>query len=58
MTPGQLDVARRWLRAFYDEVDAVQAGSIRDSHAVLKLTKDRVIQWTEDKNYDGLLRKI
>ncbi|KAF8634657.1 hypothetical protein AX15_000796 [Amanita polypyramis BW_CC] len=61
MTPDQLDVTRRWLKAFYDEVDAVQAqkpGSIRDPRTVLRLTRGREIQWAEDKTYDDLLSKL
>jgi hypothetical protein len=52
MTPGEVDISRRWLKAVRDETEALKAPERepkRGSSAVLKLTKDKRIEWSEDK---------
>ncbi|KAF8324951.1 hypothetical protein F5887DRAFT_1021320, partial [Amanita rubescens] len=61
MTPDQVDVSRRWLKAVRDETEALKAPPEpklkRGSSAVLKLTKDRRIEWSEDEeNYEGVMK--
>ena len=61
MTPDQLQVARDWLKTFYDAVDALQTspgGASRDAKTVLKLTKDKVVQWAVDDTFDEVLRNF
>ncbi len=59
MTPAQVDISRRWLKAVRDETAALGAPDAkpkRDASAVLRLTKDKIIEWSEDKNnYEGVL---
>ena len=59
MTPDQVDISRRWLKAVRDETEALKAPELkpkRGSSAVLKLTKDRRIEWSEDKDYEGVMQ--
>ncbi|KAK2467373.1 hypothetical protein APHAL10511_000608 [Amanita phalloides] len=61
MTADELNIARNWLKTFYDEVDGLKADdshSMREPSVVLKLTKDRAVEWCVDKGYDDLLSKF
>jgi hypothetical protein len=51
MTSDQVDVARSWLKTVQDEIAALKAqkpASRRDCKTILKLTKDRKIEWSPD----------
>jgi hypothetical protein len=55
MTPDQADVARRWLNLIQEEATALKAEYRQDPSAVLRLTKDKRIEWSVDRTYDELL---
>lgn len=61
MTSDQVDIARNWLKSVQAETAALRAQNPeyvgRDPGAVLKLAKDKSIEWSVDKNYDKLLSK-
>ena len=59
MTSEQIEVARSWLKAVRDETAALNAQEPkpeRDSSAVLKLTRNKRIKWSVDKEYDSALK--
>ena len=58
MTSDQADVARKWLNSVQEEADAGKVrktGDRQDPRAVLRLTKDKRIEWSVDRTYDELL---
>lgn len=55
MTSDQADVARRWLNAVHEQVATVGTEDRQDPSAVLRLTKDKRIEWSIDRSYDELL---
>jgi len=61
MTSDQVYVARNWLESVQAEATALKAQNPesirRDPGAVLKLAKDKSIEWSVDKSYDELLSK-
>ena len=61
MTSDQVYVARNWLKSVQAEAAALRMQNPesirRDPGAVLKLAKDKNIEWSVDKNYDQLLSK-
>ena len=61
MTSDQVDIARNWLKSVQAETAALRGQNPesvgRDPGAVLKLAKDKSIEWSVDKNYDKLLSK-